>query len=284
LSFFKTPELPAEQFSSPLKEQKFIRLAVATICTDGFSHQRHEPAFRLIPELGIKEVEFNVWYPQTLTPQYIRSLKERCEKTGLKPVCLQGSAFGAEGSSGVLKDLAHKLTLLHNARDLNCRRVKCTGARRGTAGGLKAVIEVLQELAPAAEEMKMLVLLENHAGNVLENIADYEEIFSKVSSPNVGMCLDTGHFEGAGIDLKEMVDKFHSRIYHVDLKDCRKRGAGHDTVVYGEGVTNFDDFLQHLLSKKYSGYLVLEQAWAQPREPIVANLLKGVAMFKKYTS
>jgi sugar phosphate isomerase/epimerase len=281
---FTPPALRAATPTEPknLSEPDFVRLAVATICTDGFGNQHHEPAFQRLPQLGIKNVEFNVWYPDTITPTYILRLKTRCVRAGLTPVCLQGSAFGGDGANGVLKDVGHKTALMYGARDLGCRRIKCTGAPRGTQGGLKSVIEICKELAPAAEELGQLILLENHAKNVLENIPDYEEIFSQIDSPNVGLCLDAGHFEGVGIDLHEVVEKFHSRLLHVDLKDCRKRGAGHDTVVYGEGVTDFKAFLDHLRTRNYRGYLVLEQAWAQPREPVIENLRKGVELFKSY--
>ncbi len=32
------------------------RLAIATICTDGFGNQHHEPAIRHIPAMGFKNV------------------------------------------------------------------------------------------------------------------------------------------------------------------------------------------------------------------------------------
>jgi len=99
---------------------------------------------------------------------------------------------------------------------------------------------------------------------------------------NVGMCLDTGHFEGVAVNLHDIIERFHSRVLHVDLKDCRERGAGHDTVVFEEGVTDFKAFLDHLLAKTYSGYLMIEMAWREPREPIVENLRKARSMFQSY--
>ncbi|MHC4433884.1 MAG: sugar phosphate isomerase/epimerase family protein, partial [Planctomycetota bacterium] len=164
-----------------------VQLAIATICTDGFANRHHEPAFRIIPELGFKNVEFNLWYADTITPSYFRGLKRRCAETGLRPVSLHGTSFGGEGRSGIIKDLSHKLVLMQGCETLGCRIIKCTGSARGTNGGLKAVIAVCQELAPVAEEKGILVVLENHAKNVLERIEDYEEIFSKVDSPNIGM-------------------------------------------------------------------------------------------------
>src|SRR6185436_20591 len=122
------------------------------ICTDGFGNRHHEPAFRILPQLGIHNVEFNVWFPDVITPNYLAALKDRCALAGLKPVCLQGSAFGGEDKLALQKDVGHKLALMYGARDLGCRRVKCTGAARDTQGGLKAVIEICRELAPAAKE------------------------------------------------------------------------------------------------------------------------------------
>lgn len=265
-----------------VSEFRGVELAIATICTDGFGNHHHEPVFRVIPGLGFRNVEFNLWYPDTITPAYLRGLKERCGRTGLQAISLQGTSFGGEGREGIIKDISHKLLLMHGARELGCRRIKCTGSRRGTNGCLKAVIEVCRELAPAAEELGVLVTLENHASNVLERIEDYEEIFAAIDSPNVGLCLDTGHFEGVNINLHAVVEKLHSRLLHVDLKDCRERGAGHDTVPFGEGVTDFDAFLTHLREKNYSGYLVIEQAWSEPRGDWENNLKLAYERFRKW--
>ena len=261
---------------------KGVQLAIATICVDGFGNRGHRPAFQEIPALGFRNVEFNLWYPDTITPAYIRGLRSRCERSGLTPVSLQGTSFGGEGRNGIVKDLAHKLTLMSGCEALGCRIVKATGSKRGTAGGLRAVIEVCKELAPVAEEKGILITLENHAGNVLERIEDYEEIFSAIDSPNIGMCLDTGHFEGVGVNLHEVIDRFHTRVLEVDLKDCRARGKGHDTVPFGTGVTDFDAFLKHLISNDYSGYLVVEQAWSTPRADWKRDLASAYRRFQPY--
>jgi sugar phosphate isomerase/epimerase len=263
-------------------EPPFVELAIATICTDGFSNKHHEPAFRMIPQLGIRNVEFNLWFADVITPNYVATIKSRCAAAGLKPICVQGSSFGGEGRHGVLKDVGHKLSLMYAARELGCRRVKCTGAARGTQGGLKSVIETLRELAPAAKEFDQLILVENHAKNVLEFISDYEEIFAAVDSPHVGMCCDVAHFWGSDIDPIDVIEKFHSRLLHVDLKDNRTRGGGHDVVPYGEGITDFKGILERLHAKSYRGYLLIEMAWAEPKEPVLASLRKGRDLIQSF--
>jgi sugar phosphate isomerase/epimerase len=260
----------------------FVELAVATICFDGFSNQKHAPAFRQLPALGVRNVEFNLWFPSVITPNYVATLQARCAAASLKPVCVQGSAFGGEGALGVQKDVGHKLALMQAARDLGCRRVKCTGAARGTQGGLKSVIETLRELAPAAKELDQLILVENHAKNVLEFVSDYEEIFAAIDSPHVGLCCDVAHFWGSGLDPLTVIEKFSSRLLHVDLKDNRTRGGGHDVVPYGEGITDFKAILELLRAKNYRGYLLLEQAWREPRDPVLPSLAQGRDLFAPF--
>lgn len=236
-------------------DMKGVQLAIATICLDGFGDENFEPAFEIIPQTGIRNVEFNVWYPRNITPSGIESIRERCYENGLKPISLQGTAFG----DNVLKDVTHKLWLMEQAKALGCRRVKFTGAGRGKAGGLENVIEALKELAPAAEEIDVLIAVENHANNNIENIEDYEKIFSAVDSTHVGMCLDMGHFDGASVNNFEVIERFHEKINHVDLKDVVAFGT-YKSVPYGEGITQGEKIVSTLLDKGYSGYLVIEQA------------------------
>lgn len=259
-----------------------VRLAIATICTDGFSNRQHEPALATIPTLGFEHVEFNLWYPGTITPSYLESIKTRSAAAGLTVASLQSNAFGHCGREGFAKDVAHKLWLIDACRRLGGRGVKFTGARRGQEGGIDAVIATCREIAPAAIEQGVIVTLENHAKNVLEQVEDYDRVFSAIDSPSVGMCLDTGHFEGVGVDVHEVIDRFGPRILQVDLKDCRERGAGHDTVPFGQGVTDFEAILSHLMEAGFSGDLVVEQAWPEPRGDWKSDLRSAYERFEKW--
>ena len=128
----------------------------------------------------------------------------------------------------------------------------------------------------------MLVTLENHTGNNLETIEDYETIFDAIDSPNIGLCLDTGHFEGSGIRLAKVVERLQSRTFHVDLKDCNAFGQGHKTVAFGKGTTDFEAFLSQLMETGYQGYLVIEQAWPEPRGNWKADLKSAYRQFEKW--
>jgi sugar phosphate isomerase/epimerase len=260
-----------------LNDRAGVELAIATICLDGFGDENFEPAFELIPQIGIENVEFNVWYPRNLPVSGIEGIQQRCYEQGLFPVCLQGSAFG----ESAVKDVAHKLWLMEQTKQLGCRRVKFTGARRGQQGGLDTVIEVLKELAPAAEEMDVLVLVENHANNNIENIDDYDRIFEAVPSSHVGMCLDMGHFDGASVSNFDVIDRFHERIYHIDLKDTIEFGT-YKTVNYGEGATDVAGIVEQMIALNYSGYLVVEQAPPLDPDNLLADMRRARSLFEKY--
>lgn len=258
---------------------KKVELAIASICCDGFGDENFEPTFEMVPRLGFKNVEFNCWYARNITPEGIESIKERCEKNNLKPICVQGTSFGA--TDNVIKDVTHKLWNMEAAKKLGCRRVKFTGAGRGSEGGLDAVIEVLKHITPAAEDMDVLVLVENHANNNIETIEDYEKIFSAIDSPNVGMCMDNAHFDGANVDLFKVIDRFHKKILHIDLKDTERKGI-HNVVPYGKGVTKNEAVVEKMLSLGYEGYLLVEMVLKEDKSVKEKELSRAYNLFKKY--
>jgi len=195
----------------------------------------------------------------------------------LRPISLQGTSFGGN----VTKDVGHKLWLMEKAKALGCRRVKFTGSRRGEAGGLENVIKVLQELAPAAEEMDVLIAVENHANNNIENIEDYEAIFEAVDSTHVGICLDMGHFDGASVSNFDVIERFPTKINHVDLKDTIEFGT-YKTVPFGQGATDGPGIVKALLEKGYTGYLVIEQAPPIEGLDLVTEMRRVKEMFVQF--
>ncbi|SEJ05768.1 Tat (twin-arginine translocation) pathway signal sequence [Cyclobacterium xiamenense] len=279
LASFQAASLANSRHST--SQSKKVELAIATITCDGFGDENFEKAFQVIPQLPFKNVEFNCWYGRNLTPSGIGSIQQRCYEHGLTPICVQGSSFGAEGN--IVKDVAHKLWLMEAAKKLGCRRVKCTGAGRGKAGGPEAVVEIVRELAPAAEEMDVLLLLENHANNNIEFMEDYEKIFDAINSTHVGMCMDNAHFNGSNVGLMEVVDKFHEKILHIDIKDTEKMGV-HKVVNFGEGVTDNDGVIQKMLDHGYEGYLLVEMAPPLNETTLVKDLTRAYQLFEKYQS
>lgn len=257
-----------------------IGLACATLSCDGFGDTDFVESFRMLPQIGFKYVEFNCWYPRTVTPAKMRDLKQRCEDTGLVPISLHCTSFGGADGMDRSRDAAHKIRFMEAARELGVTRVGATGHARGTSGGLQAIIEVLQEIAPVAEELGIELGLENHEGNNLETIEDYEQIFSVIDSPNVGIWLDTGHFDASNVNMDNLIDRLSTRVNHIHVKDNLQKGKKSFTR-FGHGTTDNYHVIDRMLALGYSGYITVELSPLE-KETIFEDLVVAKKMFERY--
>ncbi|QPC83727.1 sugar phosphate isomerase/epimerase [Phototrophicus methaneseepsis] len=257
-----------------------IGLACATLSCDGFGDTDFVESFRMLPEIGFKYVEFNCWYPSTITPAKMEDLKQRCAETGLIPASIHGTHFGAANDMELSKDTAHKIRLIEAAGELGVTRIGATGASRGSNGGLDAIITVLKEIVPVAEAQGVEIGLENHEGNNLETIEDYERIFEAVDSPNLGIWLDTGHFDASNVDMDDLIDRLHSHVNHIHVKDNEKKGVKSFTR-FGDGTTDNYRVIDRMLEKGYSGFITVELSPLDP-STIFEDLVVARKMFKRY--
>ena len=184
----------------------------------------------------------------------IRSLKERCENTGLSAMAIHlNGGLGGE----TCKDFCHKLWAMQAIRELGGRRIVTSGAARGQDGGIEGVIRALKALVPAAEDLDVLICLENHCQNNLETIEDYRRVFDAIPSPYVGLCIDTGHFDASGVDMDALTEEFSERVNHIHLKE--NLGVGEKKFVrFGEGTTDNRRVVHNMIARGYEGYLSIE--------------------------
>lgn len=264
----------------PIQQGGRVRSAIATICCDGFGDEDFKFAFEAIPRLRVKHVEFNCWYPRNLTPAGLNSIRERCDKTKLNPISIQASGFGGGGNHDVSKEVSRLLWLIEACDRLKCDTIKCTGARRGQAGGLDSLVKVLRAVAPEAERRGKRIVLENHHRNVIEFPDDYDFVFSKIDSPAVGMCFDMGHFARSGVEMEPLIDELHKRIYEIDVKDADAVG-GKKFVRFGTGIVDCEGILERCVDQGYSGYLVLELSLID-RATMLEDLRAGLEITRRF--
>jgi sugar phosphate isomerase/epimerase len=231
-----------------------IGLACSTLSVEGFGETNYEKTFAFIPEAGYRYVECNCWYPSALSPAMIRSLKQRCDETNIQPVSIHlNSGLGGE----LIKDFSHKMWAMEAVCRLGAKRIVTSGHSRNKDSGLKELIASLKALVPAAEDMGILICLENHKDNTLEFIEDYRHVFDAINSKNVGICIDTGHFDASNVDMDALIDEFGSRVNHIHLKENRGKGTKQFTR-FGEGNTDNHHIINRMMSLGYSGYLSVE--------------------------
>lgn len=231
-----------------------IKLACATLSIEGFKETNFDKVFDIAPKIGYKNIEFNCWYPSALSPTMLRSLKDRCDKAGLTPISIHLNG-GIGGNS--CEDFCHKLWAMKAVKLLGAKRVVTSGVARGDNGGIDGVIASLKSLVPVAEELDVLICLENHYQNNLENIEDYRRVFDAISSSHVGLCIDTGHFDASAVDMNALIKEFSSRVNHIHLKE--NDGVGEKKFSrFGEGTTDNDHIVSSMISLGYEGYLTIE--------------------------
>ncbi len=100
-----------------------------------------------------------------------------------------------------------------------------------------------------------------------------EEILAALDGrhPNLGACLDTGHFIRSGIDPVAAIRKFAERVHGVHLKDFVEAGALADGCILGDGKLELEAVFAALREIEFSGALSLE--YEENPENVVPDLV-----------
>lgn len=254
-----------------------IELACASLCAEGFQDSGFARTFSMIPEAGYRFVEFNLWHGTSLMPEMVESLRARCASTGLKTAAVYATSLGGRTD----QDVAHKLYCLNVAEQLGCVRLVMSGAGKKSGMTLEQAIATLRLLAPVAEARGMLLSLENHRDFTLERIEDYEQVFEAVPHANLGVCVDTGHFEAARVRLSDVVERLGPRINHIHVKDNRVFGE-QSFCRFGEGTARNTEFVEAMIARGYEGYITVELSPEKDRPMTVEDMRTAYALFKQY--
>lgn len=236
-----------------------MKICVATVSYRGWRGDELEETIRYASSAGYNFVE--VQYVQNnLFDKMVRQGTRGIEKLskmlkagGLKPVAIYCPAFG-----GLTDEEAHSSANLISkfidaAVQLGCKVIVSTdGPRRD--GGIDRIIMTLKDLEEKIEKSGLRIGLEPHYQNRIEQIEDYDAIFEKIEIETIGICIDTGHFHSANVDVPKLIAKYPNRIYHVHIKDHK----GLKPVPFGMGETDNLGCLRALKEIGYEGYISVE--------------------------
>lgn len=258
-----------------------VQVSVASICADGFGDEDYVPFLDIMPRTGVKTVELMCWHPRNVTRSGLARNRQRLLNLGLNPGSIHFLAFNGSDIHETTQ-VAHFLWMLEACKILGVSVLKFTGANRNVPNGLKKAISVLRHVTPAAEEMGISLIVENHFDNTFEFKHDYEEIFASIDSPNVGMCLDTGHFLASDVDMIDLITSMPDKIFQIDMKDCSAPG-GRNFVRFGQGAVDFDRVIDTAKQNGFSGYLLVEF----PRADVAtaeADIMTGIEIAARHAS
>ena len=141
----------------------------------------------------------------------------------------------------------------------------------------------LNELGKLAFETYGIQLAyHHHMGTMVETIEETDRLLNETDERYVKLNYDCGHFEFAGNDPKEALNRYISRIAHIHFKDVRKEikeklykeklsflqgvKLGVFTVP-GDGDLKMKPLAEIIHKSNYSGWLVVEAE----QDPSFAN-------------
>lgn len=80
----------------------------------------------------------------------------------------------------------------------------------------------------------------------------------KNKDPRMGLCLDVGHAQRAGVDPAKAVLKYNKRIFDLHIKDVTKAEQDGKAIETGRGIINFPALVKALRKINYPGHCSIE--------------------------
>jgi len=234
-----------------------IYLSCTTCALRGRGRDEIEETFRYAPAAGYRHWGLAgpfTWEPGLIQWLDIAKLKRRMTEVGLEtltevwtpPIPTQSEAAARTGAE-------HVAMAAQVAVALGCQRLVQTGGPR-REGGIHQTIDGLQKLLALIRELPLKVCLEPHVNSQILYPEDYETIFARLDTPQLGITVDTGHFHTAGVDWKALIRNYPEKIYNVHLKDH----LGPQSVGIGQGEIDLAGLVAVLREVGYQGPLALE--------------------------
>lgn len=100
----------------------------------------------------------------------------------------------------------------------------------------------------------------------------------KNKDPRMGLCLDIGHAQRAGVDPAKAVLKYNKRIFDLHIKDVTKAEQDGKAIEAGRGIINFPALVRALRKIKYPGHCSIE--FEKDMKDPLPGIAESVGYFK----
>lgn len=119
--------------------------------------------------------------------------------------------------------------------------------------------ELLITVNKMVNKYNIKVAIHNH-GPEDKDFPTPESAYLKIKDldPRIGLCIDIGHTQRAGVDPSESALKFADRLHDVHIKDVTVATKEGKTIEIGHGVIDIPKFLRTLIKLDYKGSVSFE--------------------------
>jgi sugar phosphate isomerase/epimerase len=244
--------------------------------TNAFKKFSLSEAIEKIAGIGFNGVEIMGDRPHLYPPDFgetqIKKLNEVVQKNNLIVTNLNSFTLFAVGDtylpSWIEPDKArreirirHTLDSLRIAKSIGCRNISIppggplNGCPRQEA--MQLFYQGLERVAPLAEELGVLMLVEPEPDLMIETSAQFIEFIKDVRSKAIGLNFDIGHFFCVGEDPKRAFEALFQWVGHVHLEDIAPNRE-HNHLIAGRGAIEFKEIFAAMARLGYAGHISLE--------------------------
>ena len=96
--------------------------------------------------------------------------------------------------------------------------------------------------------------------------------------PRIGICFDIGHNARDGYDPVEDLEKYHTRIFDIHIKDVTEASKKGSTCEMGRGILDIPAFIKMLREVQYAGACSLE--FEKNMDDPLAGIAESIGYFK----
>jgi sugar phosphate isomerase/epimerase len=233
-------------------------------------------ALEMISEIGFSGVEILCDQPHLYPPEWpeheILRLKDALARLKLKVTNLNSFTLYAVGDvilpSWIDADLQqrririeHTIRCLHLASELGGKNISIPpGGKAGLLPEREALTlfkDGLKQVLPVAEAAGVRLLIEPEPFLLIENTSQIASFVSDMSSDNLGINFDIGHFFCAGENPAKAFEKLFPWIGHVHIEDIAADRT-HNHLIPGLGAIYFEEVFAVMKQLHYDGDISLE--------------------------
>jgi sugar phosphate isomerase/epimerase len=191
-------------------------------------------------------------------------------RVGLKYICLKSFHLPLESSTDRIHEAAAKVKeaglVLYGGGVIymNSKAEVNRAFEYARLAGMTTIVgvpkpQLLDLVNKKVRQYDIKVAIHNHGpGDKVypTPVSAYEKI--KELDRRIGLCIDIGHTQRAGVDPSESAERFADRLLDVHIKDVSAAKPQGRTVEIGRGVIDIPKFVRTLLKINYSGVVSFE--------------------------
>ncbi len=244
--------------------------------TNAFKNYTLTEAIEKIARIGFKGVEILGDRPHLYPPDFddgrLADLRKVLDQHDMKLTNLNSFTLFAVGDtylpSWIEPDrerreirIQHTLDSLKVANQIGCPCISIPpggpldGMSRSEAMAL--FYQGLERVAPLAEELGVMILVEPEPDLMIETSAQFIEFIRPIQSKAIGLNFDIGHFFCVGENPARVFEVLFEWVGHVHIEDI-DADREHNHLIAGRGAIEFEDIFKSMVDLGYTGNISLE--------------------------